>query len=122
MLDRPWVGFPSSSELKVRAMFQVSVIIQVGNGKHTLFWIDRWMEGSSIESLAPLVVAVMSKRTRKNRLVADALRDDQWIRDISGSLSVQALAQYVLLWDRLQPLHLSDDIDDKFIWKWSSNQ
>jgi hypothetical protein len=31
-------------------------------------------------------------------------------------------SQYVLLWDRLQSIQLRPKVDDKFVWKWSSDQ
>jgi hypothetical protein len=49
------------------------------------------------------------------------MRNQQWIRDIAGALSVSALAQYVTLWSRLQDLHLQSEVDDTFIWKWAAN-
>jgi hypothetical protein len=56
------------------------------------------------------------------RLVSDALLDGRRIRDITGSLSVQALHRYVSLWLRIQHIHLDSTSPDKFIWKWSANQ
>jgi hypothetical protein len=65
--------------------------VQTGNGARTLFWKDRWLQGSSAENLAPDVVAAVPKSIRSRRLVVEATHGDQWIRNISGSLSVQAL-------------------------------
>jgi hypothetical protein len=48
----------------------------------------------------------VSKRASKSRLVSDALLGDCWIRDISGSLSVLTLQQYVSLWVRIQQVQL----------------
>jgi hypothetical protein len=47
--------------------------------------------------------------------VRDALRDDLWIRDIQGVLSIAALEQYVQLWHHLQRFQLVDDTSDRFI-------
>jgi hypothetical protein len=33
--------------------------------------------------------------------VAQALSDNQWVRDITDDLSVTAMVQYLHLWDRL---------------------
>jgi hypothetical protein len=43
-------------------------------------------------------------------------------QDIHGSLSARALGQYVSVWSRMQNASLNQEIADKFIWKWSSNQ
>jgi hypothetical protein len=47
---------------------------------------------------------------------------DSWIRDITGSLSVPALHQYISLWSCFQHIHLDPSLPVKFIWKWSVNQ
>jgi hypothetical protein len=67
-------------------------------------------------------VAAVAKRTWSSRTVDEALQQGRWIPDIQGSLSVQALAQYVEVWVRTQEIVLSHDREDKFIWKWTSNQ
>jgi hypothetical protein len=54
--------------------------------------------------------------------VAKALQNASWISDISGSLSVIALTQYVRLWIRLSQVQLVPSQPDKFLWKWTSNQ
>jgi hypothetical protein len=50
-----------------------------------------WMVCPLIEQFAPDDAAAMQRRALKTRLVADALHGDQWIHDISGSLSIAAL-------------------------------
>jgi hypothetical protein len=73
-------------------MFDASTTVQVGNGARALFWNDRWLDGMSIEQIAPDVAAAMQCRALKTRLVADALHGDCLIHDISGSLSIPALS------------------------------
>jgi hypothetical protein len=76
----------------------------------------------SLVQLAPDLVAAVIKRTRATRLVADGLQGDRWTVDIEGSLSVFALTQDVASWERMPGLQLAQDREDKFVWKWSSNQ
>jgi hypothetical protein len=102
-------------------MFQMSVSKEVGDGRKALFWQDRWLEGASIQQLAPNLITAVCKKVRKVRTVRDAFHHNQRIQDISGSLSMPALAQYVLLWIRLQNSALWD-APDKFVWKWSANR
>jgi hypothetical protein len=99
--DKPWSSLISKPERTVQAMFEASTSANVGNGRHALFWQDK---------------------SRSCRVVADALLNDRWIADIKGSLSVSALAQYVAVWDKMQDIVLIQDREDKFIWKWTSNQ
>jgi hypothetical protein len=54
-------------------MFAASTTVQVGNGARNLFWNDKWIEGCSIGQFAPDVLAAVSKRNQKCRLVADVL-------------------------------------------------
>jgi hypothetical protein len=82
-------------------MFQASTMVQVGNGVRTLFWCGHWLDGPSIEHHEPDLVATVDKRARKTQLTFEALQGDRWIQDISGSLSVTTLQQYVHLWSRL---------------------
>jgi hypothetical protein len=60
-----------------------------------------------VASLAPDVLAAVPKRALKTRLVVDGLANNAWVRDISGSLSVTALAQYVTSFGRGAPGHSS---------------
>jgi hypothetical protein len=41
------------------------------HGSQTLFWQDRWLDESSIQSLAPDGIIVVSKRVRSSRLVVE---------------------------------------------------
>jgi hypothetical protein len=97
--DGLWVALPRKQEAVVQAMFRASVTVQIGMGNAALFWRDRWLDGSAIAGLAPDVCAAVSPRVRRARTVAEALVHMQWIRDISGSLSTQALSQFVALWE-----------------------
>jgi hypothetical protein len=66
--------------------------------------------------------ATVNKRVAKTRTVTDALSGERWVRDISGSLSIPDLQQYISLWSQLQGVQLTPFADDKFIWHWSTNQ
>jgi hypothetical protein len=94
IIQRPSIN---KEERIIQAMFKSSTMVQVGNGASALFWIDRWMDGSSISSMAPDVLEAVPKRVQRTRVVTDGIKNNTWIRDISGSLSATALAQYVAL-------------------------
>lgn len=40
---RIWISLPCKTERIVQQMFQISFMVQVGNGARTLFWVDRWL-------------------------------------------------------------------------------
>jgi hypothetical protein len=104
-LDRP----ASKTKVAVQAMFDVLTTVQVGNGARMLFWKDRWLQGHSIETSFTGLFATMNKWTR---LVVEAMMDERWIRDISGSLSIPVLQQYIDLWSQMQGVQLAPSVDD----------
>jgi hypothetical protein len=106
----------------VHAMFEVSITMNIGDGRSALFWRDHWLVGHSIQSMAPNLCNAVHARTPATRLVCEALQNDCWIRDIHGTLDMASLEQYVMLWDRLQGFQLDERVADRFIWKWSANQ
>jgi hypothetical protein len=65
---------------------------------------------------------MVGKRIQNFKLVVDTLSEGRWIRDISGSLSVTTLVQFINLWNMLHNIQLNAGIEDKFIWKWTTNQ
>ena len=69
-LLKPWAGLPDSSETVVTAMFHASVSVQIGDGKGTLFWSDRWLQGKSIQELAPCLFNAVGSRVVAKRTVA----------------------------------------------------
>jgi hypothetical protein len=65
--------------------FAASTTMVVGNGESTLFWEDRWLDGMSIEEMAPEVYALVLNHSRKARTVREALVDRAWVPDIAGA-------------------------------------
>ena len=53
----------------------------------------------------------MQKRALKQRTVQEALTDGTWIQDIRGDLSVEALLEYVQLWEILSVVNLSVGVE-----------
>uniref|UniRef100_A0ACD5W0U6 Uncharacterized protein n=1 Tax=Avena sativa TaxID=4498 RepID=A0ACD5W0U6_AVESA len=94
--------------------------MQVGDGATTLFWVDRWLEGKTIEETAPELFALIPKRARKRRTVREALLERHWITDIRGAPSPLALWQYVQLWIRLRDFELAD-APDSLHWRWTTD-
>lgn len=108
-------------EPTVRIFFHSSITVQVGNGRSTYFWTDAWLQGHSVQDIAPALFLLIGKRTRRNQTVAEALHDRNWIRSITGGLSVQAIGEYITLWHQLDGLELQHEVDDKIIWRWSAD-
>jgi len=75
-------------------MFNASI----GDGNLTLFWEDRWLGCDSPCLIAPELCKLAKPKVRKSRTVHDALTNKQWIHDIVGTLTVQAISEYLSLW------------------------
>jgi len=118
--QRAWSALPIKIEPEVQALFDASVVVHVGNGERTLFWLDNWINGSSVARMAPHLFQVIPKRIARRRTVADALPHRRWIRDIRGGLSVLVLRDYIQLWQTISDLQLSSD-PDRFVWRWTAS-
>lgn len=82
-------------EQVVQQFFAASLRCELGNGDSILFWTDKWLEGKSIEQLAPWVFNGVPKHTRQTRTVREALTNDQWIRDITGARTIPLIYQFL---------------------------
>jgi hypothetical protein len=111
---RPWAALPLHVLEQVRAFFSVAVSSIVGDGANTLFWSDRWLHGKCIFSVIP-------KRRVKRRTVRDALTNQAWTSDIQGALTVGVFAEYFQLWDLLMDFQLQQEVEDRHVWRLSSN-
>uniref|UniRef100_A0A0A9AK00 Uncharacterized protein n=1 Tax=Arundo donax TaxID=35708 RepID=A0A0A9AK00_ARUDO len=101
-------------------MFAIAVNSEIGNGANTIFWLDRWLHGCSLENLAPEIFSRVPARIRHRRTVAEALQDGTWIRDIQGGLSLTGIIEYLKLWDTVRELDLTQQ-DDRHIWRFESS-
>ena len=102
-------------------MFQASIYIELGDGCIALFWSDRWLQGASLLDLAPCLCNAVSERVRAKCTVAQALHNKQWIKDITGSLTVQVLLEYLQIWEQMQHIQLFSH-PDRVCWKWTADQ
>jgi hypothetical protein len=93
---RPWSLVPASDDKDALALFQAGTIIRLGDGHRAKFWTDNWVPGGrSVQDTWPILSFVRNSGIS----VAAALENRRWVRDISGGLSVQAMGQYLQLWD-----------------------
>lgn len=95
-----------------------STSMQVGDGKLTLFWNDRWIDGHSIAEIAPCLNQAVG---RKRRTVYEDLQDRRWVKYITGALTVQVLLDYLNIWERMRSITLDDSVQDKVLWKWTGD-
>nr|TKV94844.1 hypothetical protein SEVIR_9G322550v2 [Setaria viridis] len=63
----------------------------------------------------------MLSPSESRRGVSEALHDGRWIRDITGSLSVAAIVDYLQIWDAVTAIQLAPEREDRFMRRWTAN-
>ncbi|KAM0858778.1 hypothetical protein ACQ4PT_047617 [Festuca glaucescens] len=119
--SKPWLGLDLPAKSDARALFQAAVRIRVGSGERTIFWEDPWIDGLSIACLAPAVLELVRPGPICRRTVQQGLTDNAWVRDITGTLTVDAVVQFLRLWPLIQAVHLDASVADSFAWKFSAS-
>jgi hypothetical protein len=94
----------------------LAIVTEVGNGKNTLFWTDRWLLGQSLEQTLPHLFSSVAARARKKTVHA-SLSDGSWIAGIRGALTLQVLLEYLHLWELLSTVQLQPEVEDTHIWQ-----
>jgi hypothetical protein len=115
--NRPWSTLPTQVPEQVKVLFSVAMQTEVGDGKNTMFWTDRWLHGQRIEDITPNLFATVPKRRINNRNVHDALTDRRWVTDIEGALTVGVISEFLHLWDILASFELQEGVDDNHFWR-----
>lgn len=114
-----WKGQQLANDPHVQGAFGILVHWRLGSGDRILFWKDRWLNGSIVAEIAPLVVAKLRTQTISRHKVKDSMHMNQWVSDIRGELSTDELVQFIDLWDALLLVVLLAGQDDQAVWKWS---
>jgi len=119
--NKPWANLPIQVSKDVECLISMAVITELGDGTNTLFWKDRWLDGHSIQELAPRVFALVSNRRANKRTVREALTNEKWLEDIQGAISVEGLLEFLEVWDLLSLVELQVGTPDKHIWRLSNS-
>jgi hypothetical protein len=69
-----------------------------------IFNSDRWIHGPTPEEIAPAVKALVETRRTNSRLAVHALTENNWIKDITGDMTVESCVQCIKLLRRLTGL------------------
>jgi hypothetical protein len=91
----PWVAIRAKTDAAIAAFFRASTHWLLGDGELITFWSSPWLDGRSIEELAPHLVAAVSRGPHRSCLITSAFEGQRWIRDITGTLSIPVLIQYL---------------------------
>jgi hypothetical protein len=87
----------------------------------TLFWKDRWLASKTIQELAPRLFSLVSRRRINKCTVGEALSNEAWLDDLQGNISVEALMEFLEIWDIASNMVLTPETPDKHIWRLSSS-
>lgn len=117
----PWAEFAFSVPKESKCLFQAATRAEVEDGRETLFWEDRWLDGHRLQELAPRAYKHIPARTRHSRIVYEAIVEERWARDIGPSLDVEALDQYMRIWPRIAAIQLDDQRRDRITWFWEQD-
>ena len=82
--DKSWLGMEVPCDETDRLLFAACTHIHLGNGKKTDFRRAGWIHGRRPKDIAPLLFA---KTKKKKRSIADALFNNNWIRDLNTELA-----------------------------------
>ena len=106
--NRPWVGTETPCSQADRDLFSACTTISVGKGDTASFWADRWLHGQAPKQIAPLCFPLA---TRKKLTVKEALAEGKWMRGLQRMNTEAQLDQFVMMWDMLQSVILTNETD-----------
>lgn len=98
-----------------KALFAAATKVTVNNERTASFLLSSWLNGNAPAMLFP---HLYNHNRRKNRVVADALQNEQWIKDVLHDLTVPLLDELVKLWGLIEDVqfdHNNTDTDT-IIW------
>ena len=76
-----------------RRLFTVATSVTINNGYTASFWKSSWLNGNASALLFP---SLYNYSRRKNRTMAAAMQNDQWIKDALHDITVPLLDRVVV--------------------------
>jgi hypothetical protein len=113
--SKSWADLPLKSSSMLKSILSTAMITEVGDGRNTLFWRDRWLMGQRIEDLAPHIFVLVPTRIANRRTVAEGLVEMAWIRDLRGTITWAIISDLLTLSEVIAEFSLSDGVPDKHI-------
>jgi hypothetical protein len=86
---------PFKLDATTMAFFNSAFNVMLGDIQSLFFWHDAWLHGQDLSTIVPDLVTTVPMRKRSSCMVASALDHNAWIADISGTLTVQVLLQFL---------------------------
>ena len=116
---RPWCDLAEPEDEHIRALFNTTTKVALGNGERTMFWLDKWINGKTIQDIAPNVYEITNPEIKAKRTVAQALNNGAWIEDIKRPVTINTFMQALAIWEECQEVTLSPLTEDKWEWSWN---
>jgi len=115
--DRPWVGSEVPCSEVDKKLFRCSTVVTLGDGRTALFWESAWSDGVAPRDFAPHLYKLA---WRKGLTVREEVEYQTWTRGLWRMSTADEMAEFVLLWEKVQEVFFSDE-PDRIIWKWTKN-
>jgi hypothetical protein len=113
--SKPWAGAELPCNVLDRLLFDASTKVTIGNGEKARFWHSNWLDSEAPRHLALLV-------KRKNISVQLELRNNSWIRLLSGRITTAIqVEEFVSPWIRIQNINLTPGVRDYIVWRWTAD-
>ena len=115
-LEKPWRDFDIRVSPDAKAIFEAATRSHVGDGRGTLFWMDRWADGGRINDMFPRLANKVKMRVWQRRTVEEACRG-AWLTDIGPDLTDVELYEFFQLWELTANVTLTE-APDRLEWCW----
>jgi hypothetical protein len=112
--EKPQKHLLKVTDKKGRYLFFSSTIMIVGNGKNTLFWKSRWLNGLAPKETTPNLFQIARF---KKRYVYKELLNNNWIRNLQNVQSLIQLEEFTNLFMTLSSISLNEQ-NDEIRWRW----
>ena len=107
-------------DANARNIFNAAARVIIGNGNRTYFWLDKWINGKTVEDLAPGIYAIINPETKAKRTVAQALTQGACMEDIKKPITINLFMQILTIWEECNLVQLIPHEEDKWTWSWEA--
>jgi hypothetical protein len=117
---KAWAEFDLQLPRLSMALFEVTMVVLLGDGEKARFWCDCWLDDTKVEDIDSNLTALVSAHKVKVRMVKEGL-SGTWLRDCGPNLGEAALAEFFILWQVLAVVQLTPGQEDTLRWCWSGD-
>ena len=76
--NRPWSEFTIKVPKEFMQLFRAATRVEARDGRTTLFWEDRWLDGMRVQELAPAVYKRIPPRIRQGAMMGQVAASGDW--------------------------------------------